>query len=175
MSIMELFWPKEMKEAVKRLQAEGLLNEEAVQTMNYKTKSSFVVLSIVSLLFVLIGSSGVQLFGIALFILQPFCVKFDTSGIYRAQMKAYLIGEKVEAICIFSNEGLYGMQTIRYRLVADHAVLGTITMGGKPKLHVNEFPKKDERFFMYRPANGKRGMLDHEYLKKKYSLTKAIL
>lgn len=176
MNIMELFWPKEMKEAAKRLKAEGLLNEEAVQTMNLKTKSSFVIFCIVSAGFILTGSYGVKLFGVAVFLLQPLFIKFDNMCTYRRQMRAYLIGgEKQEAICLASGQSLYGRQAIWYKLASSPEIKNAIIMDGKPKLHVDELPKKDEIFFVYHSADGKRAMPDNEYLKKKYSLTKAIL
>jgi len=172
--IAELFWPKEMKELVKKYRAEGTCNEEAVRYVNkaiWKHISIFLIIA-----FMLLTTSEVMAAGI-LFLLTPLFVWFDIRNLFRKQMAAYVCGRR--ALATVKNVGisLYGTQKIKYKLEPNEkTVLSFIFIGSKPRLDKKDIPQKGAEFSIYYdPDNQYRAMPDIDYLKEKYSLTTTIL
>jgi len=92
--IAELFWPKEMKELVKKYRAEGTCNEEAVRYVN----KAIILGIIIALLFGgLFFRYGFYIW-VTILLIVVLATKVEACRLFRRQMGAYAYGREVDVI-----------------------------------------------------------------------------
>jgi len=169
--IAELFWPKEMKELVKKYRAEGTCNEEAVRYVNkaiWKHISIFLIIA-----FMLLTTSEVMAAGI-LFLLTPLFVWFDIRNLFRKQMLPYIEGKKTDVEFARVIRYYAGKQKVIFLSKNKERII--CCLNHKPNLRKEDFPDTGQIVSIYQNNQAKHNaMPDIDYLKEKYSLTTTIL
>lgn len=167
--MVRLFWPKEIKELVKKYEAEGTLNQNAI---SYLTHQTYVVYA-VAFVFICILLYENYLFIPLVVALGPFIVWFDLKLCFHRNLAAYTNGERRKVEVIKPTQSLYPMQWIYYN---DKDAEGEIAIGGRPMIVEEQLPRKGDEIFIYQDAYKKHlAMPDIDYIKQVYSLTTKVL
>jgi len=110
--IAELFWPKEMKELVKKYRDEGTLNEEAVRGFNKGIHQSGAIIGL--LFFFLLLGFGVSFFysSILLILIMITSGFLQATDMSRKYVIPYTIGNKERAKLRFFKKDPFGKDAI---------------------------------------------------------------
>jgi len=103
-------------------------------------------------------------------LLSPFFVKIDLHLFYRRQMSAYTNGQRTLVESKGTKVGFGGSQRISF-IVENSSLEGNIRIGSNPKIKMEDYPKKGEKFYVYFDSKNKIAMPDSVYLKQLCSLT----
>jgi len=172
---LRYFWPKDAREAARRFEEAGTLNQQAVNYLdNIILIHQLLVWLFISSALYLTGGRVEKNIAIAFVVLMPIFMLWDTYWVYRRKMVAYVHGKKVSAISLGSSSSLYGSQLHRYMLAQDNSKKGVMRIGGKPRMREEDFFVSGQKLFIYRDDEGKYAMPDVAYLKRTYSLTTSI-
>lgn len=169
--ILELFWPKELKELVKKYRDEGTLNEEAVKFLKCLTYKYYAIsLIIIAILFF----TKQFIASMVLLSLTPFFTWFDLKNLFYNQIEPYA-GKKITAKFMSIKIYYAGRQRINYESTNDGKKI-ICNIGTKPDLKQDDWPEPHQIITVYQSkTNTNRSMPDIGYLKQKYSLTNHIL
>jgi len=105
--IAELFWPKEMKELVKKYRAEGTCNEEAVKIYKKQIYAIFIF-GVVFLL--LLTTGGLAVYWYLIFAsISPILVRVITSRYVNRYIIPYTVGKKEKGKVQFVKKDIFGV------------------------------------------------------------------
>lgn len=188
-SFISKFWPSDMCDRVRALEAQGNLNEEAVEVFNKGMKLDFCIAFVLIGFFIYAAPNWFVFFGILGILSWGYLIYQQK---YKNCMKPYLLGELQQAEVSTYKQGrpfeiTTGMpkrkrQYVEYRLF-DSATLsygngasGKIVIGSDPYIKWEHLPEIGDIIQVFHnPVNPMRSMPDIGYLKKVYSLRKDIL
>lgn len=165
--ILEFFWPRKLKEIITKYKKMGVLNQEAIEHIYKLTYKYLWITFALSLLFTFTAKPIV---GITFFCFFSLLISLDFDRIFYTRISPYIEGKKVEVLVTNTGIDIGGVQHIWCKVIDSDLKL-KITIGDRPKIPSEIFPKKGGKLFVYHSYISKnRAMPDLDILKNKYSL-----
>lgn len=167
--LISLFWPKEIRDLIKKYEEKGTLNPKAIV---YLTRQTNVRLTIAFVIGGIVLYEQSVFFPLFLF-LAYLAIWLDLKLCFHRNIAAYTNSKKRSVKVVSAVQSLYPMQWIRYE---DIDGCGKIVIGGKPMIPEEELPKRNDEIFIYQDIYKKHlAMPDVDYIKQAYSLTTEVL
>ena len=168
--IIELLYPKEMKDAVKKLRVENDLNEEALKNFHYQIIIRIAVCLIIAAILIGIENSYISW---TISILLIFLMPFDIKRHYKMFMASYLFGKKDKGTVIKKISIRHSSKKLKIKTTDQNE----ITIGPLREFWKNpECPDVDDEIQYYQDTSKKfKPMPDLYFINKKYCLIKSLL
>jgi hypothetical protein len=171
--ILELFWPKEMRELVNKCHEEGTLNDEAVNAANFIVKCALGGAAIIVILFV----NTNMIFGVAVSCVLLLGCKWEMKPDYfRPMCIPYSQGSLLEANVLLTSScgGIQNKIKVDCNVINSNEI---ITIG---PVRANiwkkaSLPQKGDTIMVWVDMESKQAMPDIDYIKQKYSLNSNLL
>ncbi len=170
--ILELFWPREVKELIAKYREEGTLNEEAVRLIKRTSRGYLILFAFISAIFIVTSEPVI---GISILLLSPLFVRFDCNNLFKNQIATYCYGKTIKARVEKVGIGLYGTQRI---VVSDleNKTDHVIKLSRSSISPNKELPSVGDIVEVNIDPNGQYGAtLNISHLKQKHSLTTKIV
>ena len=113
---LELFWPKEMKELVKKYRKEGNLNEEAVKNINKLFWISFLILICLAIIPFELGLDNFnRYFYLIIVVVSFFWTKYSVNHAVNQRIIPYTIGNQARGSVRFIKKDPFGVDSSIFR------------------------------------------------------------
>ncbi len=175
--------PREMLRLIEKYEAEGTLNQNAIQYLSRKVKKNASIIAAISAIFYICDHTNVWL-SMALIFSLPFMVRYDFRNTFRNHIAVYSFGHKVDTTVVSfrlkypANQVIYGIQYIECRLnpiSGEMAKSIPISLDAAPKMPKEICPQAgDSLSVFYDPTEKYMSMPDIKFLKDLFSLTTQV-